>query len=191
MGEVRRAWMDVVRRQLYRKARKSTSRYLAEHPYLAQYLPLIKRISMTVTYNFDDCLERLLEEADGKVKQRKAKQQSPGKEVKGKSYEVLWRPDVYPRRGKGVIYHPNGFLPAGKAEPRSDGLVFCENEFADQLTESIAGRYASLLQFFSRHTCLLVGLSLADSTLKYLLRQSARLNPGHYHYLVEFEDDNQ
>ncbi len=89
-----------------------------------------------------------------------------------------------------IIYHPNGFLPANDAEPGSDGLVFCENEFADQLMESISGRYASLLQFFSRHTCLLVGLSLGDATLKYLLRQSAQLNPGHFHYLVEYENPN-
>ena len=87
-----------------------------------------------------------------------------------------------------MIYHPNGFLPDNEAEPASDGLVFCENEFADQLMDSTAGKYAALLHFLSRHTCLLVGLSLNDATLKHLLRQSAQLNPGHLHYLVRFED---
>jgi len=88
-----------------------------------------------------------------------------------------------------VVYHPNGFLPHNTAEPASDGLVLCENEFADQLMESISGRYASLLHFFSRHTCLLIGLSLNDVTMKHLLRQSAKLGPGHFHYYVAFEDE--
>ncbi|MFH1022680.1 MAG: SIR2 family protein [Planctomycetota bacterium] len=178
-GAIRRAWLDVIRKQLYKKATKPISRYYDKHPYMSRYIALIKRIPMTITYNFDDFLEQfLVEEA--------SRNASAG--VQGKPYEVLWRPDVHPRRAQGVIHHPNGFLPVNDAEPSSDGLVFCENEFANQLMESISGRYASLLQYFSRHTCLLIGLSLEDSTLKYLLRQSAHLNPGYFHYLVEYED---
>lgn len=182
-GEIKRLWRDVVRRQLYRKARKQDSTYLDTHPYIREFLPLIRQSPMTVTYNFDDFLERFLE------LERKREQAASGTAIgKAKPYEVIWRPDIHARRPSGVIYHPNGFLPDNEAEPASDGLVFCENEFADQLMESISGRYASLLHFLSRHTCLLIGLSLNDATLKHLLRQNAQLNPGHLHYYVHFED---
>lgn len=178
-GEVRRMWRDVVRRQLYKKARKKDATYMSRHPYMRYYLPLIRRIPMTVNYNFDNFIERFLElERNGGG--------SSGE--RAKPYEVIWRPDIHPRRKKGVVYHPNGFLPDNTAEPASDALVFREDEFAGQLTESISGRYASLLHFLSRHTCLLIGLSLNDATLKHLLRQSAQLNPGHFHYYIAFED---
>ncbi len=93
-GTIRRAWMDVIRKQLYKKARKAVSRYYDEHPYISQYVPLVKRIPMTVTYNFDDFLERFLVE-EGK--------RNGGPDAQGKPYEVLWRPDVHPRRAHGVI----------------------------------------------------------------------------------------
>ena len=178
-GEIRRRWRDVVRRQLYKEVQKEDATYLSQHPYILDYLPLIKRIPMTVTYNFDNFIERFLELERGA---------GGSSEERAKPYEVTWRPDIHPRRKQGVIYHPNGFLPDNPAEPASDSLVFRENEFADQLMESISGKYASLLHFFSRHTCLLIGLSLNDVTLKHLLRQSAKLNPGHFHYYVDFQD---
>ena len=51
-GEVRRLWRDVVRKQLYRKARKANQTSLTRHPYLKAFLPLIRQVPMTVTYNF-------------------------------------------------------------------------------------------------------------------------------------------
>jgi hypothetical protein len=43
-----------------------------------------------------------------------------------------------------------------------------------------------LSNFIFRNTCLLVGLSLEDSTLQHLLRQNALSNPGHIHHMVHF-----
>jgi hypothetical protein len=43
-----------------------------------------------------------------------------------------------------------------------------------------------LLHHFSKTTCLFIGLSLQDATLRHLLRQSAIINPGHYHYYVHW-----
>lgn len=36
----------------------------------------------------------------------------------------------------------------------------------------------------SQKTCLLIGCSLADPTLSYLLKRNAAHHPGHYHYLI-------
>jgi hypothetical protein len=55
----------------------------------------------------------------------------------------------------------------------------------------MAGHYASLLSHLTKYTCLLLGLSLEDATLKHLLRQNALMNPGHYHYLVAFVRDEE
>lgn len=55
----------------------------------------------------------------------------------------------------------------------------------------MTGYFSSLAHHLSKNTCLLIGLSLQDSTLRHLLRQSARINPGHYHYYVAFVKDRQ
>ena len=41
-----------------------------------------------------------------------------------------------------------------------------------------------------RNTCLLIGLSLEDSTLQSLLRQNAVQNPGNIHYIVQYTPSN-
>jgi hypothetical protein len=64
--------------------------------------------------------------------------------------------------------------------------VFAEDAFADQLIASMSGHYSSLLHHLFKHTCLFIGISLDDSTLKHLLRQNARINPGHYHYYIAY-----
>jgi hypothetical protein len=55
----------------------------------------------------------------------------------------------------------------------------------------MAGHHASLLHHFSKTTCLFVGLSLQDQTLRHLLRQSAVISPGHFHYYVQFVHPNE
>lgn len=84
-GEVRRMWRDVVRRQLYKNVRKQDATYLSQHPYMRYYLPLIRHIPMTVTYNFDNFIERFLEV------ERDARGSSGERD---KPYEVIWRPDI-------------------------------------------------------------------------------------------------
>jgi len=49
-----------------------------------------------------------------------------------------------------------------------------------------AGDQAGLLNHFSKHTCLLVGLSLEDETLRNVLMQGARSCPGNFHYYVHY-----
>jgi hypothetical protein len=76
-------------------------------------------------------------------------------------------------------------------ETPSDRLVFSEASFAEQMMGIFAGDQAGLLNHLSRNTCLLIGLSLEDETLRSVLAQSARSNPGNYHYYVRFLEDNE
>jgi hypothetical protein len=176
--ELRAGWRQIVRECLYRGLSTDVDELVREDKYLKSLLPLIKGSPLTVTYNFDDTLQRLL------------LQDSKNNGEKTRGYRTLWSGNVqlHARLG-GVIYHPNGFLPHEKGERPSDHLVFAEDSFADQLIDSMAGRYSSLATHFSQTTCLLVGLSLQDPTLKHMLRQSAVHFPGHFHYYVRFVRD--
>ncbi|WP_291811503.1 SIR2 family protein [Limnobacter sp.] len=176
--ELRAGWRSIVHDCLYKGLPEDIDKLIAEDKYLTSLIPLIKKSPLTVTYNFDDTLQRLL------LRDSKSK----GDQTRG--YRTLWsgNAQLHARSG-GVIYHPNGFLPFSRGERPSDHLVFSEDSFADQLIDSMAGRYASLATHFSQTTCLLVGLSLQDPTLKHLLRQSAVNFPGHFHYFVKYVRD--
>ncbi|ANB74919.1 hypothetical protein AYM40_20935 [Paraburkholderia phytofirmans OLGA172] len=168
-------WLHIVHQCLYRKATVD-DKGLKDHPYLWDLLPLVKKSAMTINYNFDDSVERLLYlfNAENNV----------GGDDRG--FEVVWKPSVQFRRQKGVIYHPNGFLPHRLSDGFSDDIVFMEQEFADQLIDVADGHYASLLNHFSKQTVVFMGLSVSDSSLKHVLRTSARNNPGHFHYVVHY-----
>jgi hypothetical protein len=174
---IRAGWRLIVHECLYQGIPPTISQLLKKDRYLEALVPLIKESPLTVTYNFDDTLQRLL-----------AKHSS--QDEKGSA--TYWSGNVQLNAKRGsVIYHPNGFLPYKLAERPSDHLVFLEDSFVDQLIDSMSGQYASLATHISKTTCLFVGLSLADPGLKHLLRQSAKAFPGHYHYYISFVADEK
>lgn len=164
-----RAWREIVKDCLYKNVLEYET-----HPYLKEFLPVIRKAPLTVNYNFDDALEHLMAAT------------SKGAGADSKGYEVIWEPMTQFRSEGSVIYHPNGFLPKDARRGGSQSLVFSEDTFADQLIDAQRGHYSTLLSHFFRYTGLLIGLSLEDATLKHLLRQSALGNPGHVHYYVAF-----
>lgn len=167
-------WISVVHRCLYQGTKSDAEMH--EHPYLGTFLSVIKESPLTINYNFDDCIERML------ARSFASEQSSKNERV----YETVWDPSTQYQRSKGVIYHPNGFLPKKLIDGYSDHIVFAEGEFADQLIQSMHGHYATLVSHLTRYTALLVGLSLDDPTLKHLLRQNTHLNPGHVHYWLKY-----
>lgn len=173
----RSRWLHIVHECLYEKA-VVDDKGLKDHPYLWGLLPLVKKSSMTINYNFDDSVERLLYLYNSET--------NAGSDDRG--FEVVWKPSVQFRRHSGVIYHPNGFLPHRLSDGFSDDIVFMEQEFADQLIDVADGHYASLLNHFSKQTVVFLGLSVSDTSLKHVLRTSARNNPGHFHYVVHWCD---
>jgi len=167
-------WISIVHRCLYQGTK--TDSEMQQHPYLGTFLSVIKEAPLTINYNFDDCIERMLASSFA------AEQSSRNERV----YETVWDPSSQYQRSKGVIYHPNGFLPKKLIDGYSDQIVFAEGEFADQLIQSMHGHYATLVSHLSRYTALLIGLSIDDPTLKHLLRQNTHLNPGHVHYWLKY-----
>ncbi|ANM11365.1 MULTISPECIES: SIR2 family protein [unclassified Rhizobium] len=174
LRKVHGEWRRIVQEALYDGVPKTAELLKEKHPYLKDLIPIIASSPMTVTYNFDDMVERLVQHEVGSTY--------------GRPFETIWDVALQPKRDTAVIYHPNGYLPSNILEHPSENLVFSEDEFADQLIESMAGHHASLLHHISRSTCLFVGLSLVDETLRHLLRQSARVNPGNFHYYIQWRE---
>jgi hypothetical protein len=169
-------WLRLLHEELYqgldRHARKEK---LAKHPYLNAFTNIIKRSPLTVTYNFDDTLEQMLAFA-----------RSDDESETTRGYEMVDRPNSQFRRPDSVIYHPNGCLPAVFENGSSADVVFADDSFQDQLISAANGKYIHLSGHLFRNTCLLIGLSLEDSTLQSLLRQNAVQNPGNIHYIVQY-----
>ncbi len=166
-------WREIVWKHLYAGTGTTLGDSLDKHPYLKQYIPLIKKTHMTVTYNFDDFIEQSL------LRSRSAEEKRSSRGFE--SVTDLW---TQFRRPTAIIYHPNGVVPQNVFETPSDRLVFSEASYAEQLMGIFAGAQAGLLIHFSKHTCLLVGVSLEDETLRNVLMQSARSCPGNFHYYV-------
>jgi hypothetical protein len=170
-------WLDVIHECLYAGIAADDGELLARDNLYEHFLDVVRRAQLTVNYNFDDSLQRLL------LFKRTEDQRKIGR-----GFETTADPTLQFGLRRGVIYHPNGHLPFNRLERTSDRLVFSEESFADQLMDTMSGVYSSLIHHLSKNTCLLMGLSLEDETLRHLLRQSARLSPGHFHYYVQYVD---
>lgn len=173
-------WLRLIHSQLYMGLldRSVRTEKLKAHPYLEAFRKIIKKSPLTVTYNFDDSLELMLAEA-----------RSDDEEDTERGYERIDSPDAQFKRDNGVIYHPNGCITAVFSDGTSRDVVFADDSFQDQLLSAATGKFVHLSNHLFRNTCLLIGLSLDDSTLQSLLRQNAVQNPGNVHYAIHFLTD--
>jgi len=170
-------WKKIIRKHLYSGIVGNLDEMLAKHPYFETYIPIIQNTHMTVTYNFNDFVEQFLY-------LRKLQDE---KDTRG--FECVTNPWTQFKRRKAIIYHPNGVIPQNPLEDPSDLFVFSESSFAKQLIGIYSGDQAGLLNHFSKHTCLLIGLSLEDETLRNVLMQEASSCPGNYHYYIQFVEN--
>ncbi|HUT30822.1 MAG TPA: SIR2 family protein [Sedimentisphaerales bacterium] len=174
-SSIYRQWRQIIRDKLYETTCLPKA-ILTKHKYLSSFLPIIRHMPLTITYNFDDILEMAL-------------YHDPKKED-SRGYETVTNLRALPRRKSAVIYHPNGYIPRNPMEEKSQEMVLSESEFANRMADLTSGQYNSLLHVLSSNTCLFIGLSLKDSILKNLLKQSARIAPGNYHYYVDYYKTN-
>lgn len=86
-------WMHIVHECLYQTAIVDDET-LQSHPYVWDLIPLIKQAAMTVNYNFDDTIERMLYIYNDK---------NPGESPNDRGFEVVWQPSTQFRRQRGVI----------------------------------------------------------------------------------------
>tara|TARA_R110000850_G_scaffold180849_1_gene306334 strand:- start:408 stop:2063 length:1656 start_codon:yes stop_codon:yes gene_type:complete len=174
--KLKSSWIKIIHESLYDGMNQIDHLELIKnHPYLEKFCRIIKNSPMTVNYNFDDSLEKMLINA------------REGDEVlKTRGYETTYKPNIQFQNSTGIIYHPNGFLPFTMNDGASPQVVFADDAFQDQLISAVNGQYVHLSNHIFQNTCLLVGLSLEDATLQSMLRQNAVNNPGNIHYLIHF-----
>ncbi len=171
-------WLRIVAKHLYVNAPQDVVPKVVNHSYMKSYLPIVRETLMTVTYNFDDYLERAL-----------AATRTAERDGQTRGYETVTNPWVQFRKNYAVIYHPNGIYPAKPMEEPVDKFIFSEASYAEQFAGIFAGEQYALINHFSKNTCLLIGLSLEDEMLRNLLILSARASPGNYHYYVRLADN--
>jgi hypothetical protein len=172
---VQAGWHKIIHEVLYKNVPQDENELTSIDSYLFDYLDIIREIKLTVTYNFDDTIQRLM-----------AASRTSEERNEERGYRTVWNADIQLYPQKGVIYHPNGFLPHKLSERTSEDLIFLDDSFGDQLIDSVAGHYSVLSNYFSQNTCIFVGLSLEDATLKHLLRKCATAHPGHVHYYIYY-----
>jgi hypothetical protein len=147
---------------------------IGEHLYLRALGSLARKLQLVVTHNFDDALEVAIDT-------------DPTSEAHpNRRYHSFWRPEPFLRRGMVNIYHPNGFTPLLPGLRGSENLILTEASFADHLANSNTEEGHFFLRHLSDKTCLIIGHSLADGTLKNALRQHANQRPGHVNYYVHW-----
>lgn len=178
--KIRAQWQRIVHSSLYKNVEADVKKLVPEDHYLWSLVKIIKKTPMTINYNFDDTIQRML----SAIRTEDEMEQSRG-------YTTLWSSNVYMFPKNSVVYHPNGFLPYRISEHPSERLVFLEDSFADQLIESLHGHYNVLADYFTHNTCLLIGLSLSDPTLKHILRTNATNHPGIYHYYIKYAKNSK
>ncbi len=175
-------WRDLVAQCLYesfrgRNGKLSESAYVEKiksHPYFGRLGRLARDAELVVTHNFDDALEVAIDH-DPSIT-------APA----NRRYHSFWRPEPFLRRGMVNIYHPNGFTPLRRGTKGSENLVLTEASFADHLANINTENSHFVLRHLTDKTCLIIGHSLSDGTLKNALRQHANERPGHINYYVHW-----
>lgn len=173
-------WRRVVSRSLYRKFlvggkfnAKTYEKEIKSHLYLKLLGHLAQETRLVVTHNFDDALEVAID-------------LNPSPSSPGRRYHSFWKPEPFLRRGLVNIYHPNGYTPLREDKKGSENIILTEASFADHLANTNTEEAHFLLAHLADKTCLIIGHSLADGTLKNALRQHANHRPGHVNYYIHW-----
>jgi hypothetical protein len=174
---VKASWHKIVNDVLYKNVPEEIDDLVSKDKYIKNYIKLMKN-KITITYNFDDSLEKILNYY-----------LDPEERNKTKGYKTIWDENIPLVPETSIVYHPNGFLPRNLTQNPSPELIILEDSFEDQLMDGMSGHYTFLVNHLARTTCLFLGLSLDDPSLKHLLRQNALRNPGQYHYYIQHIDD--
>lgn len=127
-----------------------------------------------VTFNFDDLLEHYL-----------------------LYYGFLAQSiDIFPAwesRADVRVYHPHGLLPNDFTKAIRHPIVYAQEDFDAVVGDAKSDLRRTVLNVFSRHTCLFLGLSGNDQNLTNILREVKQIHPsirrGDLWWGFRFSDD--
>lgn len=174
---VEHGWGEAIHTAIYKDVPPDIADVVELHPYLAELRDLARKVPLVINFNFDD----LLADAIGDEIKRG---------VSGNAMTVTWQPPLTDREGLSTVYHVNGILPRTALKKRSPQLIFTEDSFADARARSPGVSAEYLFLRFVQNTMLLVGHSLADSSLKNYLRLNRDKSPANHHYMIFWIKDD-
>ncbi|HZH15691.1 MAG TPA: SIR2 family protein [Archangium sp.] len=146
-------YLQMLREALYRDGPKDVSSiHLELAALLAAARATPKRRHGLYTFNFDDLLERAAERLLGKM---------PEVIVEG------------PRPTKPHVVHLHGYLPPAAGTTRPGTIVLSEKDYHEARGDWASGKLEELFNDDKR-TVLMVGLSLADPRLRWLLLERVK-----------------
>ena len=122
----------------------------------------------TITYNFDDLLERHLVDADV-------------------PHRAIYRDGDFASPDELGIFHVHGFLPRDAPEDfalADNLLIFSEERYHSLMLEPYSWSNLVQLAAFREETCLFVGLSMSDPNMRRLLEVASKSNQSPRHYVI-------
>lgn len=185
-SKIRNEWENLIHSCLYQSAPIDATELVSRDAVYQYFRHVITRAPLTITYNFDDSIERMLSYYWNEARERPGGDSGSSLEL---DYDTITDARKAFRRDTGNILHINGYLPYNHLEGGEGTLVLGDGSFADQLIQSIGGAFSTILHYLEKSTALFVGVSLQDENLRHLLRQSAIMNPGHFHYRIQHVGD--
>src|SRR5262249_27933774 len=99
--EIEVGWKKIVHQCLYENVPDISNSDF----YLQEFLPIVRKSPLTINYNFDDSVQRML-----------LLRRSQDEKKVSRGYITVWSASVQIEAKEGVIYHPNGFLPRKLSE---------------------------------------------------------------------------
>lgn len=172
------AFQEAVTEVLYRKSRRSdrdASDLLKTLAHMTHPRRSGAKINAVVTYNFDDLLEKELDQT-------------------GDLYRSIFREGDVASLDELPVYHVHGFLPQNREQfdgLQESTLAFSEEGYHEIYSDSYHWSNLVQLSLLRDSTCLFVGLSLTDPNLRRLLEIAATRTTGRTHYALMKRMDEQ
>lgn len=133
------------------------------------------KVRSVITYNFDDLIERSLEN-------------------KSVIHKSIFEESVVPIPDELPIYHVHGFLPENRSDHSNldkETLVFSEEGYHKIYHDPYHWSNLVQLNHLRETTCLMIGLSMTDPNLRRLLEISSRSidRPKHYAFMQRIKTE--
>jgi hypothetical protein len=175
-GNDRIRFAEAVRLALYDGAKLSLAQ-LVENPLLSAVGTLAMAssrgsVSTIVSFNFDDVLELFLSQF--------------GHDVESIDTMPAWN-----SRADLRVLHPHGWLPSDLSVPIERGVVFTQMDYDELVGDAKDAWRATMINLFSTHTCLFIGLSGNDNNITNILTEVNKIHVarrrGDLFWAVRFE----
>lgn len=159
-------YYDIVHDELYREITNVNTELLDAIAKISAPRILHKGLESIVTYNFDDLLEKNLDQ-------------------KGIEYNVIQKDHKMPVNNKLNIYHVHGYLPQDEnmKDERAE-LIFSEEDYHRVYGDSYCWSNMAQVKAFQDNVCLFVGCSLTDPNLRRLLDSAMRHPDKPRHFAI-------